>query len=70
MCGGSKPVQKAADPIPPPPTPPKLVSPEDESTAANASSTRASKSARAKLRIDLDPVASTAAGSTGLGIPS
>lgn len=68
MCGGSKPAS-APPPPPPPPPPPKLVSP-DEATG-NSSTTKASQTARAKLRIDLDPVAASASvgSSTGLGIP-
>ena len=68
MCGSKKP-PAAPPPPPPPPPPPKLVSPEDTTGADNAATTKASQTARAKLRIDLDPVAASSPTSTGLGIP-
>lgn len=67
MCGGSKP-KKAAKAPPPPPPPPKLVSPNEDLGADNVATTRASQTARSKLRIDLDPIAASSPTQTGLGI--
>jgi hypothetical protein len=70
MCGSSKSPKAAPPPPPPPPPPPKMESPEED-TGSNVSTTKASKTARSKLRIDLGPMATSGpAGSSGLGIPT
>lgn len=72
MCLGSKPEAPKATPIqappPPPPPPPKLVSPEDAARdGTDQATSKATKKARAGLRIDLGGVQ---AGGSGLGIPT